>query len=214
MTAPGTGQAPPRPAGRWRTVAYVALLVGTIGAFVTGTQPWWTADATGTTAPVSGTVSSGSLSQALAVVTVAGLLLSLTLAARGRQVLGAVVLLAGAGMVALGVSRPRPAADVVAEALRSVTLAVDWQLTGTGWPWAYAASGLAVAVGGGLLVVLAPRWETRRSRFERGPVAVDLTDATAVWKALDAGVDPTSETAVPSAQEAPPQAPPKRESQG
>ncbi len=208
MTAPG------RAAARWRTVAYVALLVGTVGAFATGAQAWWTADATGTTAAVTGTVSSGSLSQALAVVTVAGLLLSLTLAARGRQVLGAVLFLAGAGMLALGVSRPRPAADVVAEALRSVTLSVDWTLTGTGWPWAYAAAGLLVAVGGCLLVVLAPRWETRRSRFERGPVPVDLSDATAVWKAMDAGVDPTSETAVPSAQQAPPQAPPKRESQG
>ncbi|WOP17957.1 Trp biosynthesis-associated membrane protein [Raineyella sp. LH-20] len=200
---------------RWRTVAYGALLVGTVGAFATGAQAWWQAAAGGSTAPLTGTVSSGSLSQALAVVTVAGLLLSLTLAARGRQILGAVLLLAGAGMVAVGVARPRPAADVVAEALRTVTLSVEYTLTGTAWPWIYAASGLLVALGGALLTVLAPRWETRRSRFERGAGPVDLDDATAVWKALDAGVDPTSGSALPSAeQEAPHEASPDRENQG
>lgn len=202
-------------AHRWRTMAYGALLVGTVGAFATGAQPWWQAGAGGTTAALAGTASSGSLSQALAVVTVAGLLLSLTLAARGRQVLGAVLFLAGAGMVAVGLTRPRPAADVVAEALRTVTLSVEYTLTGTGWPWAYAAAGLLVALGGALLAVLAPRWETRRSRFERGAGPIDLTDATAVWKALDAGVDPTAGSALPSAeQDAPQEASPDRESQG
>ncbi|QGF24486.1 Trp biosynthesis-associated membrane protein [Raineyella fluvialis] len=202
-------------AARWRGVAYSALLAGTVVAFATAAQPWWHADVTGSSAAISGTAASGSLTQALAIVTAAGLLLSLTLGARGRQILGGVLFLAGAGMIAVGASRPRPAADVVASALRSVSLSTDWSLTGTPWPWAYLAGGVLVAFGGALVVAFAPRWETRRARFERGPVAVDLTDATAVWKALDAGVDPTRETAVPSSQQEPPQAAsPDRESQG
>ena len=186
-------------AGRALTFATVA--VGTIGVFVAGARPWWSAVVADGDTPISGNVSSGGLSQALGLVTVAGLLLSLTLAARGRQVLGAVLVLAGIGMVGVGVARPRPSEQTVQEAIRSFTLAVDATLEATAWPWVYAAAGLLVAVGGALLVVLSPRWGSRRSRFERGPVTVDLDDPAAIWKALDAGVDPTDESAITSPQQ-------------
>ncbi|SDB85314.1 trp region conserved hypothetical membrane protein [Raineyella antarctica] len=184
-----------------RLLAYATLALGALVAFVTGAQPWWNAVVAEGRGPVSGNLSSGSLTQALAVVTVAGVLLSLTLAARGRQVLGAVLALAGSGMVWVGAARPRPSQDVVQQALRSFSLSVDGTLEATPWPWAYAAGGVLVAVGGVLLVVLAPRWGSRRSRFERGPVAVDLEDPTAIWKALDAGVDPTDQSAIASPEQ-------------
>ena len=184
-----------------RAVTYATLAAGTIGAFVAGARPWWLAVVADGDAPLSGNVSSGGLSQALGLVTVAGLLLSLTLAARGRRVLGAVLALAGIGMVGVGVARPRPSEQTVQEAIRSFSLAVEATRAATAWPWVYAASGLLVAAGGALLVVLAPRWGSRRSRFERGPVTVDLDDPAAIWKALDAGVDPTDESAITSPQQ-------------
>ncbi len=196
--------------GIGRALVYAALVAGATGAFVTGAQPWWQAAVAEGNTGIPGTVASGSLSQALALVTAAGLLLSLTLAARGRQVLGVVLALAGAGMVWVGVARPRPADEAVQEAIRRFSLSVDWTLQGTGWPWAYAASGLLVALGGMLLVALAPRWRTRKARFERGPVEVDLDDPTAIWKALDAGVDPTDQTAITSTEQ---DATPDRKSQ-
>lgn len=184
-----------------RAVTYATLAVGTIGAFVAGARPWWLAVVADGDAPLSGNVSSGGLSQALGLVTVAGLLLSLTLAARGRQVLGAVLALAGIGMVGVGVARPRPSEQTVQEAIRSFSLAVDAALEATAWPWVFASAGLLVTAGGALLVALAPRWGSRRSRFERGPVTIDLDDPAAIWKALDAGVDPTDESAIASPQQ-------------
>lgn len=196
--------------GSARALAYATLAAGTIGSFAAGAQPWWRAVVAEGQAPVSGNAASGSLTQALALVTVAGLLLSLTLATRGRQVLGAVLALAGAGMVGVGVARPRPTDEAVREAVQRFSLAVDPALEATAWPWVYAAAGLLVGIGGVLLVVLAPRWGGRRSRFERGPVTVDLDDPAAIWKAQDAGVDPTDETAITSPQQ---DATPDRKSQ-
>lgn len=197
------------PAGG-RAVTYATSAAGVLLGFLAGAQPWWHAVVTGERVPLTGDASSGSLTQALAVVTVAGLLLSLTLQARGRQVLGVLVALAGVGMVGLGVARPRPADQVVQEATRVVSLASEAILEPTAWAWGYAAAGLLVALGGGLLVALAPGWGSRRSRFDRAPVEVDLTDPTAIWKALDAGVDPTDESAVASPQQ---DATPDRKSQ-
>lgn len=196
--------------GTARALTYATLAAGTIGAFAAAAQPWWLAVVVDGDTPVSGNAASGSLTQALALVAVAGLLLSLALATRGRQVLGAVLALAGAGMVWTGLARPRPTDEAVREAVRRFSLAVDPTLQATAWPWVYAAAGLLVLAGGVMLVLLAPRWGGRRSRFERGPVTVDLDDPAAIWKAQDAGVDPTDETAVASPQQ---DATPDRKSQ-
>jgi uncharacterized membrane protein (TIGR02234 family) len=184
-----------------RALSYTALVAGAVLALVASGQPWWRVEVADAAVPLSGNASSAGLTQALALVTATGLLLSLALAARGRQVLGAVLVLAGAGMAWVGVARPEPSARTVQEAVRSVSLSTEAPLQATAWPWAYATAGLLVALGGALLVALAPRWAARRSRFERGPVTVDLDDPTAIWKALDAGVDPTDETAVTSLQQ-------------
>ena len=184
-----------------RAAAYATLAVGVGLALVAGAQPWWHAVVPGDRVPLSGDEASGNLTQALALVSAAGLLLSLTLRVRGRQVIGGVLALAGAGMAGLGLARPRPSEQAVQDATRMVSLAVEATLEPTGWSWAYAGAGLLAVVGGVLLLALAPRWGSRRPRFDRGPVEVDLADPTAIWKALDAGVDPTDETAVTSPQQ-------------
>lgn len=197
-------------AGTGRALTYAVLVGGVALAFIAGSQPWWHAVVPDDRVPLSGDVASGSLTQALALVSTAGLLLSLTLRVGGRRAVGAVLALAGAGMVGLGVARPRPSEQAVQDATRMVGLAVEATLEPTAWPWAYTGAGLLAVVGGVLLVVLSPRWGSRRSRFDRGPVEVDLSDPTAIWKALDAGVDPTDESAVISPQQ---DATPDRKSQ-
>lgn len=53
------------------------------------------------------------------------------------------------------------------------------------------AGGVAVVLAGALMLALAGRWHTTR-RFERdAPVAA--TSDTDVWKAMDAGLDPTAD---------------------
>jgi hypothetical protein len=111
------------------------------------------------------------LSQALAVAGLAGALLTLALRVRGRQVVGGALALLGAGMVAAGViaatGQPAP------------------------WPVGYAVAGVLVAAGGTLTLLTSSRWPSRAERFEARDEPVDL------WRAQDAGLDPTADSAGP-----------------
>ncbi|MGI3782367.1 MAG: Trp biosynthesis-associated membrane protein, partial [Janthinobacterium lividum] len=150
--------------------------------------------------------SSGGLAQALALVVLAGALLGLVLRSRGRQVLGVLLVLAGAGVVVLGLTRSRPASGTVRTRVLEVSLADQFALVGTPWPYVFAVAGLLVVGAAGVMVLTASRWPSRAARYERpgaGPaqpssataVAADglrEDDPAALWRLLDAGVDPTS----------------------
>lgn len=182
---------------RARGLALAGLLVGAGLALVAGAQPWWRAVGDGVSVAFSGTDASGGLTSALAVVVLAGTLLALVLRARGRQVLGVLLALAGAGLVALGLVAPRPSAGAVRSQVREVSLADQFGLEGTAWGLVHAGAGLVVLAAAVLMLLTAPRWPTRTARFERsatGPAPTPGTEDPAVlWHALDDGVDPTLE---------------------
>jgi len=75
-----------------------------------------------------------------------------------------------------------------------MTLAQSFALHPTVWAWVYGAAG-AVVVGSGVVLVLrAAHWPVRTARFDRagsGPAADFGEDPARVWRALDAGLDPT-----------------------
>lgn len=181
---------------RSRPLALGGLAAGGLLGVVTASQPWWRATGDGVAVTFSGSEATAGLSQALAIVVLVGWVLVLVLRTPGRRFLGAALALAGAGMLVTGVGRPRPSPEAVLTQVREVSLIDQFALGATGWPWLYAAAGLLVAAAAVLVLLTADRWPLRVDRFERtgsGPVALGPdADAAEVWRAMDAGVDPTS----------------------
>jgi len=182
---------------RLRSRALVPGLLGGVLALVTGAQPWWRATGEGVAVSFSGTETTAGLAQALAVVALAGWLLVLVLSTRGRQVVGVLSTLTGAGVALLGALAPEPSPDAVRSQVREVSLADQFALAATGWSYGYAAAGLVVLAGGALVLLTAGRWPRRRDRFSRAAVVPAITgaatDPAAVWRAQDAGLDPTTD---------------------
>jgi uncharacterized membrane protein (TIGR02234 family) len=178
-----------------RAAALSGLLVGGLLAVVATAQPWWRASGAGALVTFKGTDATGGLSQALAVVALAGTGLVLTLRVRGRQVLGALLVLDGAGLIVVGALRSRPSAEAVRAKLSQITLADHYALSSTSWPWLFVAGGVLVTGGAIALLLGAARWPIRTARFQRADSAsaqLPDEDPAALWKALDAGLDPTS----------------------
>lgn len=193
------------PAARLRLIALGGLAVGAVLALVAGSRAWWRAAGTGVSVAFTGTESSGGLAQALALVVLAGVLLGLVLRRRGRRVLGVLLVLTGAGVVVLGLTRSRPASGTVRTRVLEVSLADQFALVGTAWPYVYAVAGLLVVGAAGVMALTAGRWPTRTARYERpaagsaeqlaavvGTGSTAEADPAALWRLLDAGVDPTS----------------------
>lgn len=200
---------------RRRGLALIALLIGGGLALVASAQPWWRAVGQGSSldqglsVAFSGTEATGGLSQALGAVVLAGTLLILALRARGRRVVGVLLTAVAAGIVVVGLARSRPTPEAVRAQVREVSLADQFALTATPWPWIYVVAGVIIAAGALSVVVNAARWQESAARFERSvegadssapiraadsaePAVVDSTDDPAsVWRALDAGQDPT-----------------------
>lgn len=179
-----------------RALALAGLLLGAGLALVAGAQPWWRARGEGVSVAFTGTSTTAGLNQALALVVLAGTLLALAVRVRGRRVLGALLALAGAGAVVLGASRPRPSADAVRSEVREVSLADQFALSGTAWPSVFAGAGVVVLLAALLMLSTAGRWPARTARFERsGPARPSMDDPAAVWRSMDAGLDPTLDAA-------------------
>lgn len=180
-----------------RALAYGGLVLGGGLGVIAASQTWWRARGEGVAVEISGVQSTAGLNQALAVVTLAGTLLILVLKARGRRVVGVVMTLVGFGMVLVGALRVKPSAEAVLTQVREVSLADQFALDPTPWAWVYAGAGALVVTGAILTATTAGRWPIRVDRFARdeGPVrSVAATDEPAdVWKALDAGFDPTAD---------------------
>ena len=191
-----------------RLLALGGLAVGAVLALVAGSRAWWRAAGTGVSVAFTGTEATGGLAQALALVVLAGALLALVLRSRGRRVLGVLLVLTGAGAVVLGATRPRPASGTIQSRVLEVSLADQFALVGTPWPYVYGVAGLLVLAASVLMTRTAPRWPSRAARFERpgvgqsgstpasaaaaasAPLSDD--DPAALWRLLDAGVDPTA----------------------
>lgn len=187
-----------KPGSRSKMLTFAGLLVGGLLGIVASSQPWWRATGDGADVPFTGSDSTAGLSQALVIVGLAGTLLVLALRVRGKQVVAVLLALAGLGMAVTGALRLRPTSAAVLTKLREITLADQYALQPTAWTWVYATAGLLMAVGAVTMLLRAPRWPQRVDRFERTGVVADEitpdTDSSVIWKAMDAGVDPTDPT--------------------
>lgn len=178
--------------GNWRRWGWAGPVVGGLLGLIASSQAWWEITSSQGRATITGTDGTGGLSQSLIVVVAAGLLLLLVLRRTvGRIVVAVLLGLAASGVAVLGVWHPEPSERKVLDVLRSVTLADDYTVRATVWPWLYGVAGILVVAG--VLVVRLRRDATTADRFDRAPVvrAQADDDPGTVWKALDAGVDPT-----------------------
>ncbi|GAA3743515.1 Trp biosynthesis-associated membrane protein [Salinactinospora qingdaonensis] len=203
-TAEHSGAPAPR---RRRAVAYVVALVLTVvgagGLLGATSRTWATAtlampeplapaavelhgNALGTLAPAMGWAS---LAAVAAIVAVGG---------RVRQVVGGV--LAGFGTVAL-------VAVVMATRESALVAAAQEQVTGAatlsevtlaaGWPWTAAGGAVAVLAAGALTVLRGGDWPAMSNRYDRPSTVPEARsdDPVTLWRSLDAGTDPTAESA-------------------
>jgi uncharacterized membrane protein (TIGR02234 family) len=181
---------------RSRALAFGGLFIGSALALLASQQPWWRASGEGVVLSASGTEATGGLSQALAIVALAGTLLMLALQTRGRRMTGGLLLLLGIGLTVVGILGLQPSADAVRRQAYEVSLAETFDLTVTVWPWIFTGAGMTVAGAAALTMITAGTWAVRSDRFQAAPgtaEAVASEDPVELWKALDAGVDPTTD---------------------
>ena len=179
---------------RSKGLAFGCLLAGAALALIASGQPWWRGLGDGTAVKVTGSQATGGLSQALAIVALAATLLMLALRSRGRRVVAALLLLFGVGTALTGGFWLQPRPDAVRGQLGRAGIFDDLGLTPTAWPWLYALAGLLIAAGAVLTMIFAASWPNGSDRFEKGPGKVQASeDPAELWKAMDAGVDPTTD---------------------
>ena len=186
---------------RNRALAFSCLLVGGAVALIGSGQPWSRAAGEGVVLKFSGTQATGGLSQALAIVALAGTLLMLALRTRGRRIIGALLVLVGVGLAVVGGLGVRPSTDAIGSQVHGVSLPDT--LSATVWPWIFVASGVLVAVGAVLTMITAGAWPSRSDRFRPGSSRSEgpaSDDPAELWKAMDAGVDPTTDPSADTAQ--------------
>ncbi|QGN32376.1 Trp biosynthesis-associated membrane protein [Microlunatus sp. Gsoil 973] len=178
-------------------VGFALLVLGAIAVIAFAAVPWYTVDAR---TRFSGTAVTGGVAQVLGVAVLAGSLLMITLRTTGRRVVAAVVAIIGV-LAVIFLPWQQPDSDEVFAELRKHSLADSYQLRFTGGSIGYLVSWLAVLAGCVVVGRYAHRWPQRASRFERnaGPTTTaglpagpdGEPDTGAIWKAIDAGEDPT-----------------------
>ncbi|WP_026928079.1 Trp biosynthesis-associated membrane protein [Granulicoccus phenolivorans] len=161
---------------RTRTLVRIGLPITAGAALLCAFQPWVQA---GVRADGSGAGTSGQTgAQVLAGALLAGWLLSLTLRTLGQRILGVAMTLVALGGVALGLVNPGATGS-----------------TATGWHLGFAVAAALAAALCVVQVVRAGHWPVPVDRYARTQAAsaeVTAEDVPqAIWKALDAGFDPT-----------------------
>jgi uncharacterized membrane protein (TIGR02234 family) len=177
-----------------RGLAFGFLLAGGALALIASAQPWWRGIGGAAGVKFTGSQSTGGLSQALAIVALAGALLMLALRSRGRRVVAVLLLLAGVGIALVGGFGLRPRPDAVRSQLGHISLLDNFGLTATAWPWIFALAGLLIGGGALVTMITAGNWPAGSDRFQtRSDKAQAATseEPAELWKAMDAGVDPT-----------------------
>lgn len=175
-----------RPAGR--ATAFGLLALGSLLGLLLATQPWWTHPA----GDITGNLGTATLTGVLAGAAAAGTGLA-ALSGRGaRTVLGILLLVLGGAMVVVAITATVEATEIPTAMLGD--RASGQELRATRARWAYLASGVLVAAGAGVLLLRARHWPDRRDRYARVRARASTTaedDPADVWKAMDAGFDPT-----------------------
>ncbi|MBK0421476.1 Trp biosynthesis-associated membrane protein [Leucobacter sp. CSA2] len=182
------------------TLLLIAVSGGT--ALLAGSQPWISFVLDGETSPHSATghVINPALSPiAIAIVAAA---LALTIAGKGfRVVLGVLVTLLGAGVVAMtltSTSSPLGAVNGTITELTGITDGVDqvMELAMTPWPWVTLAAGVLAGLLGLFVLITGRRWAQGGRKYESGThepgtKPTGKPDRISDWDALSDGDDPT-----------------------
>ena len=188
---------------RGLVAAVVALLVGGGLAVVAAQATWLTIS--------SGVVDLGVKGSDAVSVVVPLALLALAgvvglVATRGvlRRVVGALLVLCGAGLVWGAVAVLADPHGVVPSVLRAQSVdprladAATVSVTGI-WPVLVAVGGLLVVGAGGLALAVSRSWPAMGARYEAPAGAVRPGRPLDPWTALDRGVDPTADAAADGA---------------
>lgn len=193
---------------RSKRILLVAIVIGSVLTLAAATRIWVEIDLfAGAAAFDELSVTGQQLNPSISPIAIAALASALVLAIAGpvlRRVLGAVVLLLGAGIALLGANAqldPRGGVEwVVAEA---TGLAGDAQyalvsgLSTTPWPVLTCVYGGAIALAGVLVLLLGGGWRAAgrkyQSRPDRGDAAAagGAPDRIGEWDALSEGQDPS-----------------------
>jgi uncharacterized membrane protein (TIGR02234 family) len=129
------------------------------------------------------------LALALALVVLAGWGVVLVTRGRVRRAMAGLALLAALGVVACVVAAPFSLPDQIRENVPGGSSGTS--VSPTGW---YVTTAVAAVLATLALILawrLAPLWPTMSSRYDAPASRPAGTDDTDLWKALDAGHDPT-----------------------
>nr|WP_243752162.1 Trp biosynthesis-associated membrane protein [Leucobacter weissii] len=185
----------------------LAIALAAALALAAATQPWVVVSFTEGSAAFDWLELTGQqLNPSLSPIALAGLAAALALTIAGpvfRRVLGALVLLLGAGLAALGVFSlidPRGGVSWSVSEVTGITgdaqYGVIRDVTATSWPSAAVAAGAVIALLGVAVLLLGGRWKAggRRFRSDERPPAPESgrePDRISDWDALSGGDDPT-----------------------
>jgi len=155
-------------------LALLAVLVGVGLVLLAAGRPWARTMVVGM--PGSGVVTADGRSvapggPALALVAGAGVVVLVTSGAVVRRIVAGLLVLAGAGIVAVGLGVVADPTSAVEAAVTKATGTTGGNGAfvghGTVWPFVSGIGGLAVSLGGVVSLVRAGRWSGPSQRFER-----------------------------------------------
>lgn len=186
-------------------VALLLDLVGAAGALLVATRGWQTVRTPGAfradVLDVSGRTVDSSPT-ALALVALAGVVAVLATRGTVRRAVGAVLALAGAGLiwrsaVSAGAMSAADARDIVASKHKTVPVddVVPHVTVHAAWPVLSLVAGVLIAAAGVLIAARGHRWQAMSRKYEAQPAPSEdpAKAATSMWSALDRGEDPTSQ---------------------
>ncbi len=200
----------PRKTGSGRGGASTALLAGLLAAAlaaVAGAKPWAELTASGRKlVPGAGSAANSTigsageapLALALALVALAGWGAILVTRGRFRTVIAAIGTAAAAGLVVVAVVEFGDAPDSVRRAVgRAIGGTADGGTAArTGWYWVGLVAAVVLLVSYAVAVRRIRRLPSMSSRYDApggAPQANEPTTNLEIWKAIDAGEDPTED---------------------
>lgn len=189
----------PSAGSRARAELAAAALLCAVGGgllLLAASQPWAQVSVSGVTGsarPVSA-AAAGASPAGLGLLGLAGVAGLFATRRRGRVLIGVLLLLAGAGAIALAV-HDRAGLAVAASLAGPDAAIVGGRLVVNAWPWVAVAGGALLAAGGLLVTVRGMRWAALSQRHDAPATepeqAAEPDPAAAAWDALDRGDDPT-----------------------
>jgi hypothetical protein len=164
--------------------ALMAGLVAGLAAVALGSVTWYRNGSV----TMTGRVVTDALVPVLGYTSLALVGLILTLRRRGRIVAAVLLFALGLGQTATAVWRHVPSAAAIAQsgATGTGSVTIAW--------WGLVVAGVVTVISAAAIAVSSPSWPDKASRYERGRSTTALSTPLEVWKAMDAGIDPTAES--------------------